>query len=193
MPNPNRYEPVPLSGLEIRTNGIAASPTPAPAPEVVTNVAPPAVSPRSSSAAGAAKDYTVVRGDTLYKIARTHNVKVSALTNANRSVDFAKLKAGQKIHIPAPAAAAPGGLGFKEPGSSAADGGNIHVVKAGETLTHIAKLSHTTPKAIQAANGMKTTRLSVGQKLRLPVAGQPAATDSAKPAPAAKANAVAEM
>jgi LysM repeat protein len=46
--------------------------------------------------------------------------------------------------------------------------GNIHVVKAGETLTQIAKQSHTTIKAIQAVNGLKTTRVLVGQKLRLP-------------------------
>jgi LysM repeat protein len=36
------------------------------------------------------------------------------------------------------------------------------VVKAGETLTQIAKQSHTTVKAIQAVNGLKTTRVLVG-------------------------------
>ena len=43
----------------------------------------------------------------------------------------------------------------------------IYKVKAGDTLLGIAKKYHTTVKAIQAKNGLKTTHLSIGQKLKL--------------------------
>ena len=96
----------------------------------------------------------------------------SALTNANPNLNLAKLKAGQKIQIPTAAASASTGLGSREPSNpgkgALSSPGNIHVVKAGETLTQIAKQSHTTVKASQAVNGLKTTRVLVGQKLRLP-------------------------
>ena len=95
-----------------------------------------------------------------------HGVKFSALTNANLNLNLSKLKAGQKIQIPTAAASASTGIGFREPshpGTGALPSpGNIHVVKAGETLTQIAKQSHTTVKAIQAVNGLKTTRVLVG-------------------------------
>ena len=73
---------------------------------------------------------------------------------------MSKLKAGQKIQIPGSTASASTGIGFKEPSNPGTGAlpstGNIHVVKAGETLTQIAKQSHTTVKAIQAVNGLKT-------------------------------------
>jgi LysM repeat protein len=163
------------------TNAVAANVLPAP---TVTN--PSAVTPPTTAPEGG-KDYTVAKGDTLYKIARTNKVKVSALTKANPSVDFAKIKAGQKIKIPAAstASAAPSGIGLREP---SADAGNVHVVKAGETLTQLAKLNHTTIKAIQDANGLKTTRVNVGQKIKIPTgtsaapAATPKSTNTAKPA-----------
>jgi membrane-bound lytic murein transglycosylase D len=112
-------------------------------------------------------------------------------------VDFAKLKAGQKLQIPPAPAPGAAGLGFKEPGhagNAAAIDGSVHVVKAGETLTQIAKQRHTTAKAIQSANGLKTTRLLVGQKLRLPAAGQPAAaSETTKPPGQPTRSTLAEM
>jgi LysM repeat protein len=43
----------------------------------------------------------------------------------------------------------------------------IYKVKAGDTLLALAKKYHTTVKAIQNNNGLKTTHLSIGQKLKL--------------------------
>jgi LysM repeat protein len=143
-----------------------------PSPSATNTTA--AVSPRPIPVASPAKDYVVVKGDTWFKIARTHGVKFSALTNANSTASRSTLKVGQKIQIPTAASPAVAGIGFKEPGNPA-DAGNMHVVKAGETLTQIAKQNHTTVKALQAANGLKTTRLLVGQKLRLVSAAQPTA------------------
>lgn len=44
----------------------------------------------------------------------------------------------------------------------------VYVVKAGDTLERIAKTHGTTVKAIRAANQLKTDRINVGKKLKLP-------------------------
>lgn len=49
-------------------------------------------------------------------------------------------------------------------------GAAVYLVKSGDTLTRIAKMHHTTIKAIKDLNGLATDRLSVGQKLSLPAA-----------------------
>ena len=43
----------------------------------------------------------------------------------------------------------------------------VYVVKSGDTLTRIAKTHGTTVQAIRAANGLKTDRIVVGQKLKI--------------------------
>jgi LysM repeat protein len=45
---------------------------------------------------------------------------------------------------------------------------NVYKVKAGDTLTKIARAHGTTVKALQSINGLTTDRLLVGQKLKLP-------------------------
>lgn len=47
-------------------------------------------------------------------------------------------------------------------------------VKRGDTLTRIARNHGTTPKAIRAANGLKTDRILAGQKLKVPEPTSPA-------------------
>jgi LysM repeat protein len=59
---------------------------------------------------------------------------------------------------------------------------SVYVVKAGDTLTAIAKAHGSTVKAIRAANNLKTDRLLVGKKLKIPTASQ---TLESKPTPAA--------
>lgn len=71
--------------------------------------------------------------------------------------------------------------------------GGSYVVKAGDTLSAIARRNKCTVTQICTANGLQTTTpLKVGQKLRLPAAGSAvAAASAAKPnavKPAAKTN-----
>jgi LysM repeat protein len=130
---------------------------------------PPAAPLPPTEATVETKPYKVVKGDTLAKIAKAHNVSLRALTKANLNVDPAKLKVGQTIQIPA-ASSSSAGIGFTEPAKDGTAGGNVHTVKAGETLTKIAKQYGTTAKAVRAANNLKTDRLLVGQKLKVPAA-----------------------
>ena len=171
--SPNQNDASPPTGVEAGNPGLVHN-----LPQTVTNMPPP-LTLRTNPAPGVTKEYVVVKGDTWFKIARASGVKFSALTNANPTVSLSPLKVGQKIRIPAAAAPASAGIALKEPGNAGngalPSAGNVHVVKAGETLTQIAKQNHTTVKALQAANGLKTTRVLVGQKLRLVAPGQPTA------------------
>jgi LysM repeat protein len=173
------------------TNLEPTPPTQNPVAAPLTNNTPASSStPKKSAtfATGPTKEYVVNKGDTLFKIARANGVTVNALTQANPKLKTTKLKSGQKVHIPA-AGSGSTGLGFAEPGSgpnaTGATGGNVHVVKAGETLTQIAKQHGTTVKGLQAANQLKVTRLFVGQKIKLPAPGA-ASTTTAPADPAAK-------
>ena len=65
-------------------------------------------------------------------------------------------------------------------------GGETYVVKSGDTLTKIAKAHGTTVKAIEAASDLSTTKIKVGQKLKIPAkaeAAAPAPAPVAAPAP----------
>jgi len=147
------------------------------APMMASN--PPVVAPPVVVPPPAAPEYVVVHGDTLGKIAKKNGVTLSALKAANPGVDPAKLKVGQKIAIPA-GGTAPGPTGVSAPADTGM-GGETYTVKSGDSLTKIAKAHGTTVKAIEAENGMSSTRINVGQKLKIP-AKAGAAAPAAPPA-----------
>jgi LysM repeat protein len=152
---------------------IDASNPPVMIPPVATN--PPVVLPPVEPAAQAGgADYVVVKGDSLAKIAKKNGVTVKALQAANPSVVPTKLKIGQKLTIPAGGktsadAAAPSVAAGGDTGTAS------YTVKSGDTLTKIAKAHGTTVKAIEAANGLSTTKIKVGQKLKIPSKAEAAA------------------
>jgi LysM repeat protein len=77
----------PMEAARSSPPSAAASVTPKSAPLIATQ-------------AITARNYSVVKGDTLSKIAKANGVSVSALTKANPGVAPAKLKVGQVLHIP---------------------------------------------------------------------------------------------
>ena len=146
----------------------------------VTNTPPPVVAPIVPENAGS--EYVVVKGDTLGKIAKKNGVTLKALEAANPDVQPTKLKVGQKLAIPAGNAVAPATAGTSA-GADMGGGstGETYVVKSGDTLTKIAKSHGTTVKAIESENNLSTTKIKVGQKLKIPASAEAAA---AAPAPA---------
>jgi len=166
------------NNIAMDTNSLANSVSnpPVMVPPVATNppvVIPPVVTPEVAAPA-AGSEYVVAKGDSLAKIAKKSGVTLKALQAANPGVVPTKLKIGQKLVLPsggkasadatAPAVAAGGDTG-----------GASYTVKSGDTLTKIAKKNGTTVKAIEAANGLSTTKIKVGQKLKLPSKGEAAA------------------
>ncbi|MSU21060.1 MAG: LysM peptidoglycan-binding domain-containing protein [Pedosphaera sp.] len=139
-------------------------------------LATPTPPPPSRETLGESKEYTIVKGDTLGKIAKAHGVTLAALNNANPGLDSTKLRLAQKIQIPAASAAPARVPGLVEPARAETGDGKTHVVKAGENLTKIAKQHGTTAAAIRAANNMKTDQLLVGKKLKIPASSAPTAS-----------------
>jgi LysM repeat protein len=135
---------------------------------------PPLRTPELSIAPVSTTTYTIVKGDTLTKIAKAHNVPLGELSKANPDIDATRLKIGKQIQIPASASLSlppSAGIGFAEPPRNPIPSvpiGNSYVVKSGDTLTQIARQHGTTIKAIQSANQMTSTRIAVGQKLKIP-------------------------
>lgn len=134
------------------------------------------VAPAIETAPGT-KEYTIVRGDSFSKIAKANQISVAVLRKANPNVDPEKIQPGQKITIPkAPPVSASAGAEKHSEARTAAPAletnGSSHVVKPGETLSKIAKQHGTTVAAIRALNPkLKTNRLLVGEKVKLPPVG----------------------
>jgi LysM repeat protein len=79
------------------TNPVVTGETtnPAPVTPIVTTLTP--VAPPDP---GVATDYVVKSGDTYVTIAKSKNVSVNALKEANPGVEPTKLQIGKKLHIP---------------------------------------------------------------------------------------------
>jgi LysM repeat protein len=149
------------------------------APPTAATAAPPIATPEPAVAPpGGTTEYKVAKGDSFYTIAKKFHTSVKAITEANPGVDSSKLQINQTLHIPAPTAApAPGAET-----TAAANGTQIYTVKSGDTLSKLATEFKTTVKAIRSANNMTTDRITVGQKLKIPVRAVAPAPESA-PAP----------
>jgi polysaccharide deacetylase family sporulation protein PdaB len=103
------------------------------------------------------KTYTVKSGDTLYSIARTYGVTVSALAAANNITNYSLIYVGQVLIIPGTTVTPPPTTTVK------------YTVKSGDTLYKIATMYNTTVSKIAAANKITNINLiSVGQVLIIP-------------------------
>jgi LysM repeat protein len=111
--------------------------------------------------------HKIVEGDTLGAIARTYNISLRDLMAANPNANPTRLRIGDAIMIPASSSSP--STGTPEVPAPAGDEGLVtYKVKTGDNLTKIARAHGTTIKAIQTANGLKTTGIRAGQTLRIP-------------------------
>jgi len=168
------------------SNATANVPTNYPTPDpVASNTVAQPVTPILDNGTGVAPtqpggEYAIKAGDTYGKIAKSQGVSVKAISAANPGVDPAKLKIGQKIQIPASQAAVAttpkadaGGLVADK---AAPGGAGSYAVVQGDSLIKIAKAHGVSVKTLKASNGLKTDRIHVGQKLKIPT---PAPTKTA--------------
>jgi len=170
-----------------------ANPTPdtnVPPPQPVTPAvtAPPPVTTPPPPPVAEMQEYTIVQHDTYSTIAKNNHTTVKAIQDANPGVDPRKLKAGQKIKLPA-ATSTPGTSMSPtapqvSPDMSAPGGAITYKVKSGDNLTTIAKHYHVSIKAIQSANNLgSSTSIKVGQVLKIPGASAPAPAPTPEVAP----------
>jgi LysM repeat protein len=129
-----------------------------------------------------ATTYKVVSNDSLWKVAKKHNIGVDDLAKANNLRPGAPLKVGQKLIIPGKAASASASNGS----AGASNGTRTYTVKAGDSIGSIAHKQGISAAAIRSLNPqMKNDTVRVGQDLTLPAAtpNAPAATPKASSAP----------
>ena len=96
--------------------------------------------------------YVVANGDTLTRIASGHGVSVRDLVAWNDLADPDLIKTGQQLRLAA-SSAATGATGSTGGAPAGVDAGR-HLVRAGETLSHVALMWGTTVEAVQRANGL---------------------------------------
>ena len=152
--------PAPATNVAAIPTNVPVTPPPV---ETPSPVAPPAATQPS--------DYVIVKGDTFSTVAKKFHVTVKALEEANPSVEPTKLKIGQSIHVPAAVvmAATSGNSGIASPAAGdAASGGQTYSVKSGDSLSKIANEFGVSVKALRSANNLKTDKIVVGQKLKIP-------------------------
>lgn len=104
--------------------------------------------------------YTIVAGDTLFRIAARFNTTVQAILRANPGLDPNRLFIGEQICVPSPQP--PVCPGF------------IYTIVLGDTLFILATRFNTTVQAILQANpGLDPNMLFVGQRICIPVPQPP--------------------
>lgn len=147
----------------------------------IAPIQPPTPAPTDLSGGG---EYVVVKGDSLARIAKKNGVSLKALEAANEGVKPSKLKIGQKLVIPA------GGKSLTDASAStgaavvADTEGETYTVKSGDTLTKIARAHHVKVKELETANGLSSTKIKVGEKLKIPAKGEAPAAAAPAPVPA---------
>lgn len=94
--------------------------------------------------------YIVVKGDSLWSIAKKFNTTVDKLKELN-NLTTNNLSIGQKLVV-----------------SSTPPSTSTYVVKKGDTLYNIAKMYNTSVDELLSINNLSTPNLSIGQTLKLP-------------------------
>jgi LysM repeat protein len=183
--------PVDSNATPTAVASVSNTSTAAVPPGTATTTTGAADTSATAAAPGTASEYAIAKNDTLGGIAKNFHVTVKSIMDANPGIEPTRLKIAQKIHIPAPTAAMVSAASTKAVPATDATGGNVYSVKSGDTLTTIAKHEGTTIKELRAANNLKSDRIIVGQKLKIPGRGNTAsgATTAPLASPAAAADA----
>ena len=100
--------------------------------------------------------YRVRRGDSIYTIAKKYGITQRSIRRTN-NLRSSRLRIGQRLVLVIPPRA----------NTQPPPGKNVHVVRRGETLFSIAKKYGTSVSKIRIINNLRTTRISIGQRLKI--------------------------
>jgi len=154
--------------------------------------APVAAAPTAAPSAAAAGRYTIVKGDTISRIASRLGVSTQSILGANGLSAASIIYPGQSLSIPggsaAPAAPAPAtpvrAVAPAAPAPVASAGS--YVIKSGDTISRIASRFGVSTQAVLSANSLSISSvIYAGRTLVIPGASTPAAAPAAPSTPAA--------
>lgn len=112
--------------------------------------------------------HLVRRGDTLSGLASRYRTSVRAIKSANGLRSSSYLKVGWRLKIPTRYAAASVPQRPSRYSAKSESRFSTYVVERGDSLWKIARRHGTTTHAIRSVNGLRSSRLSVGQVLKVP-------------------------
>jgi LysM repeat protein len=118
--------------------------------------------------------YIVQSNDTLWDIARSFDVSVSALCAANEMSPRDVIRPGQRLQLPDGAAAGTGG-----PATTPSGWSGSYTVRSGDTLSGIASRFRVSVRDLQRVNGLRSSRIYPGNSLVVPGSTTATGTDSA--------------
>jgi LysM repeat protein len=125
-------------------------------------------------------EHKVVRGETLFGLARNYNVTEAQLRAVNNLSENYVLKIGDTLRIPTPVAQPVASSAPAAPPVSSIE----HKAVRGETLFGLARNYNVTETQLRAANNLSENYvLKVGDTLRIPVPAASSAQPVASPAP----------
>ena len=127
----------------------------------------------SRAAASATSVHTVMRGETLLRIAEKYDTTLAELRSLN-NLKRDQVNVGQKLKVPSgKAASAPVSSKSAADSSKAPSRGKLEVyqVQRGDTLGKIAARYAVSMETIKFANQMHNNQVQVGQKLKIPLDG----------------------
>ena len=171
-------QPMDLDALAVASP--AVSPAGHAAPTRPGSAAAVAITPAKAAADVApVSTYTVVRGDSLWTIAKKNNLSVAELAKANNLGVGAALQPGKKLIIPGKIGAAPaaadkprdlGTLTQAAPAAKPANGEAVkHTVAVGESLGVIARKYQVSVGELAAVNNITDpSKVRAGQQLIIP-------------------------
>ena len=158
--------PLHTSQLAVASASLDAAFVPAASP-VILSIAAPAKAVKTASHV----THTVVRGDTVWDLARHYRSTVSAIVDANDLDKRATIHVGTKLVIPTTTGSADAKVASSR-ASKHAPGHSVtrtHTVKAGDTVWDLASHYGSTVNAIVKANGLGVHAvIHVGDRLTIP-------------------------
>jgi len=126
-------------------------------------------------AAPCADGYRVVRGDTLYRLARRCHSSVAAIARASGIRNPDRIKVGQRLHFGMHLAGRRGGTPHaalretRSAGTRTANEPLVYRMARADTLFSLARWSRTSLPALLAANpGIDPHKIEIGDPVRLP-------------------------
>ncbi|MES1171417.1 MAG: LysM peptidoglycan-binding domain-containing protein, partial [Actinomycetota bacterium] len=162
-----RIEASPVTAtLAVSPQSLTRALAPAAAP-VVLAMAPAATSPTLVPTATKHASHTVVRGDTVWDLARHYGSTVTAIIDANGLDSRATIHVGDTLTIPGATARTTGPA--KAASSKSARHSAKHTVKNGDTVWDLAQRYGSSVAAIVSANSLGSSAvIHVGDKLTIP-------------------------
>jgi membrane-bound lytic murein transglycosylase D len=132
------------------------------------------------------RHHTVKKGETLSVIAKKYGITVSVLSQANQISSKKALSTGQDLIIPmsgtAPPAPQAAANRSSKPAATTAPG-STYTVRSGDTLSVIATKFGVSVNDLKKWNGLSSSRIDVGKKLKVAEAVAVAAAPAPAPAP----------